>query len=53
MKHFQAIAVDFNVAKVASDLDLNIPIQDQFRFEFDTFNILNQSGAADPSGLAK
>jgi len=36
MKHFNAIAVDFNIAKVASDLDIDIPLKDQFRFEFDT-----------------
>jgi len=40
MKHFNAIAVDFNVAKVASDLDLDIPLMDQFRFEFDTFELV-------------
>jgi type III restriction enzyme len=36
MKHFNAIAVDFNIAKVASDLDIDVPLKDQFRFEFDT-----------------
>lgn len=50
MKHFNAIAVDFNVAKVASDLDIDTSLKDQFRFEFDTFNLLQED---DDSGESK
>jgi len=50
MKHFNAISVDFNVAKVASDLDIDTPLKDQFRFEFDTFNLIEQDGNLDQLG---
>lgn len=43
MKHFNAIAVDFNVAKVASDLDLDIPLKNQFKYEFDTFELVSSA----------
>jgi len=40
MKHFTAISVDFNIAKVASDLDIEVPLREQFKFEFDTFGLI-------------